>query len=537
MEVLQSEVIRQMIASASNHLQNNKKHINDLNIFPVPDGDTGTNMGMTFGAAAAETLEAPKNTGAGALLDILAKSSLRNARGNSGVILSQILRGMATAVHGHDTLGIQEIKAAAQMSRDTAYRAVMKPTEGTILTVVREIAEFAEKSAGKYQDTLEFMKAMTEAAAESLKRTPEILPVLKEAGVVDAGGMGIVALLEGAVFALLGKPVALTENAEPVSMPQKAVSTSAEEIKFQYCTEFLIHKNPERQATQFKAAIRSKGDCMLVIEEEEIVKVHIHTNHPGFVIEQALKLGELTNLKIDNMKYQHEEKVRTEEMAVEQRKKYGIVAVSAGKGLCEAFESIGVDMVVEGGQTMNPSTQDLLNAVQEIPADIIYLLPNNKNIILTAQQVGDLTDQEIRVIPTQNIPQGISAVLAFDEDVDAQENDDAMREASEAVQCGQVTFAARNSTVDGVKIRKNDIMGMVESSIRCVGKDLNAVTEDLVHEMINDESGVITLYYGEDVKREQAEELEKRLTEKYQYLDVSLIYGGQPVYYYFIAVE
>ncbi len=538
MERLQSEIIRQMIESASNHLQNQRKQINDLNVFPVPDGDTGTNMGMTFGAAASEALSCDAGAGADEILETLAKSSLRNARGNSGVILSQILRGLATGVHGKKELDVAAITAAAKNSRDTAYRAVMKPTEGTILTVVREIAEFAEKSSGKHKKPVKFLRAMLKAAQESLDRTPEILPVLKQAGVVDAGGKGIVTILEGAVLAAEGTPVALEQGAEQVaSAPKTAVGKTNEEIKFLYCTEFLIQKKPDRQATQFKAAIRPKGDCMLVIEDEEIVKVHIHTNHPGFVIEQALKLGELTNLKIDNMKYQHEEKVRTEDAPVVERKKYGTVAVSAGDGLSEVFRSIGADAVVEGGQTMNPSTQDLLDAVQEIPADTVFILPNNKNIILAAEQVDALTDQNVKVIPTKNIPQGISALLAFQEEAEPQENADAMADMASMVKCGQITFAARNSTVDGKKIKKNDIMGMIGSSIQCLGKDINEVAEELVHGMIDDESGVITVYYGADVKKEDAEALQEKLEETYEYLDVSLVYGGQPVYYYFIAVE
>ncbi len=538
MEVLNTKVIRQMIDSASNHLQNNRKPINDLNVFPVPDGDTGTNMGMTFGAAAAETLLSPKGTDAGQLLETLAKSSLRNARGNSGVILSQILRGLSTAVQGCKELSVDDIKAAAMSSRDTAYRAVMKPTEGTILTVVREIAEFAEASAGKYKKPIKFMQALLKAGKESLDRTPEILPVLKEAGVVDAGGMGIITLLEGAVLALEGKPVSsAVETNKPSKSPADVTTKTSADIKYLYCTEFLIQKTKDRQATQFRTAIQSKGDCMLVIEDDEIVKVHIHTNHPGFVIEQALKLGELTNIKIDNMKYQHEEAVRSEEDVVVERKKYGMVAVSAGDGLTEVFQSIGVDAIVEGGQTMNPSTQDLLDAVQNVPADVVYILPNNKNIILAAEQVNALTDQNVYVIPTKNIPQGVSAMLAFQEEVSPEENASAMEEMASMVQCGQITFAARNSTVDGLKIKKNDIMGMIGSSISCLGKDINQVAEELVHSMINDESGMITVYYGMDVKEEQAKELESILVKNYEYLDVSLVYGGQPVYYYMIAVE
>lgn len=538
MEVLTNKMIRQMIESASNHLQNNKKPINDLNVFPVPDGDTGTNMGMTFGAAAAETLLSPEEAGAGQLLETLAKSSLRNARGNSGVILSQILRGLASAVQGKQELGIEEIKSAAMMSRDTAYRAVMKPTEGTILTVVREIAEFAETNAAKHKKPVKFVQALLKAGKESLDRTPEILPVLKEAGVVDAGGMGIVTLLEGAVLALEGKPVKLSQGEESGAfVPQKETHKVNEDIKFLYCTEFLIQKTKDRQASQFKAAIQPKGDCMLVIEDDEIVKVHIHTNHPGFVIEQALKLGELTNLKIDNMKYQHEENVRSNDDVVVERKKYGTVAVSAGDGLTEVFKSIGVDDVVEGGQTMNPSTQDLLDAVQKIPADVVFILPNNKNIILAAEQVNALTDQDVRVIHTKNIPQGVSAMLAFQEEATPDENASMMEEMADMVQCGQITFAARNSTVDGLKIKKNDIMGMIGSSISCLGKDINQVAEELVNSMVNDECGMITIYYGADVKKEQAEALEKILAKSYEYLDVSLVYGGQPVYYYMIAVE
>ena len=539
MEVIHSEEIRQMIASASNHLQNNRKHINDLNVFPVPDGDTGTNMGMTFGAAAEEALSAQKDASAGEILDLLAKSSLRNARGNSGVILSQILRGLAAALHGHSQISSAEVAAAVCESRDTAYRAVMKPTEGTILTVVRQTAEFAQEQVQNYPDPVLFIHALLQAAKESLAQTPEILPVLKQAGVVDAGGMGVVVLLEGAAAALKGNPVALSSEAAAV-LPMSGQMTKIpdEEIKFLYCTEFLIHKTPERQTAQFHAAIRPKGDCMLVIEDEEIVKVHIHTNHPGFVIEQALKLGELTNLKIDNMKYQHEEKIGKMETQQEQPKKpVGFVAVSAGDGLDEVFRSVGIDVVVEGGQTMNPSTQDLLNAVHRTGAQTVYIFPNNKNIILAAEQVDELTQQKVIVIPTKNIPQGISAMLAFDEEAAVEDNKDAMLAVIDTVKCGQITFAARNSAVDGLEIRKGDIMGMLGGKIQKVGKDINAVTQELVHGMIDDESGVITIYYGKDIKKKTAEALEKALAEKYEYLDVSLIYGGQPVYYYFVAVE
>ncbi len=539
MEVIKNSELRLMIESAANHLQNNREYINDLNIFPVPDGDTGTNMGMTFTAASRTALESGKDANAGEILVSLAKASLRNARGNSGVILSQILRGLSTAVSDKSELKVVDIKNALCQSRDTAYRAVMKPTEGTILTVVRETAEFAEANYEEYTDVLNFTKALLDAAKASLDRTPEILPVLKQAGVVDAGGMGVVTLMEGAVRALCGDVVKADGGVAVQSTQVKRENIETEDIKFLYCTEFLINKTSDRQATPFKAAIESKGDCMLVIEDEEIVKVHIHTNHPGFVIEQALKLGELTNLKIDNMKYQHEEKISVdaEDAQPVEMKKYGFVAVSAGEGLDAVFKDVGADKIVSGGQTMNPSTEDLLNAVQEIPAETVFILPNNKNIILAAEQVNELTDRNVIVIPTKNIPQGISAMLSFDEDADAEENTDAMKEAMGLVKCGQITFAARDSVVDDLEIHKDDIMGMVGSSIEALGKDINEVAVELTEKMVDDESGVISIYYGTDAHKESAEKLEEILAEKYDDLDVSLIYGGQPVYYYFIAVE
>lgn len=539
MEVIKSNELRLMIESAANHLQNNRKYINDLNVFPVPDGDTGTNMGMTFSAAVNTALECEDGTSSGKILEVLAKASLRNARGNSGVILSQILRGLSSAVSDKTELDIIDIKTALCQSRDTAYRAVMKPTEGTILTVVRETAEFAEANYKNYTDVKDFAAALLDAARASLDRTPEILPVLKQAGVVDAGGMGVVTILEGALKALNGEFIQADGEAAVPAAQVKKEKLETEEIKFLYCTEFLINKTSDRQATQFKAAIASKGDCMLVIEDDEIVKVHIHTNHPGFVIEQALKLGELTNLKIDNMKYQHEERINTaaEEGEQTELKKYGFVAVSAGDGLDAVFTDVGADRIVSGGQTMNPSTEDLLNAVQEIPAETVFILPNNKNIILAAEQVNELTDRNVIVIPTKNIPQGISAMLAFDEGETVDANTEIMTEAMGLVKCGQITFAARDSFVDGLEIHKDDIMGMLGSSIASLGKDINAVAEELTEKMVDDECGVISIYYGADADKDAAEKLEEILADKYDDLDVSLIYGGQPVYYYFIAVE
>lgn len=551
MRTIDSSDVALMLESASNNLQNNKKAINDLNVFPVPDGDTGTNMGLTFGAAVQIALS-DKNASAGDMMGFLSKASLRNARGNSGVILSQILRGVSKALAGKTEFGVDDIKNAAAAGRDTAYRAVMKPTEGTILTVVREGAEFAEENADKFDDAYEFFSAYIQACRESLERTPEILPVLKQAGVVDAGGCGVVTILEGAEYALKnGKPIESADLAEVKSSAAASGSTDIDtaNIRFQYCTEFIIQKSSaDRQASQFKAAISPKGDCMLVIDDEDIVKVHIHTNHPGFVMEEALKLGQLINIKVDNMKYQHSENIRSaEEEKAEfdsetaqepvELKKYGVVAVSAGDGLTEVFKSVNVDKVVQGGQTMNPSTQDLLDAANSVHAEIIYILPNNKNIILAAEQVNDICDKKVIVIPTKNIPQGISAMLAFDPDADEGANTEAMTEMMNSVKCGQVTFAARDSAVGGLEIHKDDVMGMFGSEIAELGSDINDVSEKLAEKMIDEETALITIYYGADTDEQSAQKLADAISEKHSDIDVSVVKGGQPVYYYMIAAE
>lgn len=551
MRTIDSSDVALMLESASNNLQNNKKAINDLNVFPVPDGDTGTNMGLTFGAAVQVALS-DKNASAGDMMGFLSKASLRNARGNSGVILSQILRGVSKALAGKTEFGVDDIKNAAAAGRDTAYRAVMKPTEGTILTVVREGAEFAEENADKFDDASEFFSAYIQACRESLERTPEILPVLKQAGVVDAGGCGVVTILEGAEYALKnGKPIESADSAEVKSSAAASGSTDIDtaNIRFQYCTEFIIQKSSaDRQASQFKAAISPKGDCMLVIDDEDIVKVHIHTNHPGLVMEEALKLGQLINIKVDNMKYQHSENIRSaEEEKAEsdsetaqepvELKKYGVVAVSAGDGLTEVFKSVNVDKVVQGGQTMNPSTQDLLDAANSVHAEIIYILPNNKNIILAAEQVNDICDKKVIVIPTKNIPQGISAMLAFDPDADEGANTEAMTEMMNSVKCGQVTFAARDSAVGGLEIHKDDVMGMFGSEIAELGSDINDVSEKLAEKMIDEETALITIYYGADTDEQFAQKLADAISEKHSDIDVSVVKGGQPVYYYMIAAE
>lgn len=547
MNNLDTQKLRMMIESASAHLRNNRKLIDDLNVFPVPDGDTGTNMSLTFSGATEMTL-AEDFEHAGKLLSKLASAALRNARGNSGVILSQILRGFSKAVESKKTIGVSELKDAFCGAKTTAYRAVMKPTEGTILTVIRESAEFAEANFEKFFDITEFFRAVVDAGNLSLGRTPELLPALKKAGVVDAGGKGLITILEGMLIALeSGKTVEVEDTSFKAPSAAKTTKTDAD-IKFLYCTEFIINKPADRKAGPFQAAITDKGDCMLVIEDEDIVKVHIHTNHPGFVIEQALKLGELTNLKIDNMKYQHEENTlddlespanaeETKPESAKPTKKYGFAAVSAGEGLTEIFRELGADEIVEGGQTMNPSTQDLLSAVEKIPAEIVYILPNNKNIILAADQVDALTEKRVIVIPTVNIPQGISAMTAFDEGMSPEENAETMKEFADSVDCGQVTFAARDTNLDGVEIKLGDCLAVCGKDIAAVTATPEESVEALAEKMVNDESGVISLYYGEDTTEESANAIAGKLEEKYPDLDVSVIYGGQPVYFYIVSVE
>lgn len=546
---LDSKSLKLMIASASNQILNNVEKVNDMNVFPVPDGDTGTNMSMTFSAAAKSVVDLDNKKSPVEILEVLSKSALRNARGNSGVILSQILRGLWQGAEHAGELDVSGVKRSLCEARDTAYRAVMKPTEGTILTVIREIAEFAEAHFVEYDDVTLFLKAVLEAGKTSLAKTKEILPVLKQVGVVDAGGFGVIILLGGAVSALeSGKAAELEERGKAndkqiASQGIKSAEADTSEIKFRYCTEFLINKDSERSAARLMAAIKQKGDCMLVIDDDEIVKVHIHTNHPGFVLEQALKLGELINIKIDNMKYQHNEIVNgsheEDELSDDETelKKYGFVAVSSGDGLSQLFESLNCDKIVAGGQTMNPSTQDILDAVLDVRAENVFVLPNNKNIILAAEQVKELADVNVIVIPTKNMPQGIAAIAAFNEDADLDENISMMNESADLVKCGQVTYAVRDTQINGIDVENGDIMAVIGSDLSVVGSDVNEVAKELAEKLIDEDSGVISIYYGQDIEKEKAMELSDYFGNKYYDLDVNLNYGGQNVYYYIIAVE
>jgi len=534
-------LFRNAFINGANNLCNNKTNVDDLNVFPVPDGDTGTNMSLTISAASRDVLACDADS-VSVAADAAASASLRGARGNSGVILSQLLRGFSKGVAKKDTVSITDIAAAFKSASDTAYKAVMKPTEGTILTVARLTAEYAVEIASDEMDIVEFGEKIVAKANEALDLTPELLPVLKQAGVVDAGGKGLVVVLEGILEYLKGNTIEASEPQKAASSPQKNfMDIDTANIKFMYCTEFLIEKKSKNYSVQaFRAAIEPKGDCMLVIEDDDIVKVHIHTNRPGFVLEQAVKIGELTNLKIDNMKYQHNEiltEAEEEEKPSEPAKKYGFVSVAAGDGMKEIFENIGVDFVVSGGQSMNPSTDDILKAVEAVNAENVFVMPNNKNIILAAEQAVELASKNVIVIPTKTIPQGITAILTFDENSSAEDNAENMKEAIATVKTGQVTFAARTTDVDDMHITEGDIMGMVEGKIVELGKDPSAVALKIAEEMADDYSAVISIYYGEDVKETDAANLEADLRIKFPMCDVLLNKGGQPLYYYIISVE
>lgn len=544
-------MLKKVFLSGANNLENNKKMIDDLNVFPVPDGDTGTNMSMTV-SAAARRIPAVEENSASKVAECISSASLRGARGNSGVILSQLFRGFYKGLGNLDEVNTVQIAAAFKSANATAYKAVMKPTEGTILTVSRETAEYAVEIAPHTEDICEFARKVTEHAKETLDKTPEMLPVLKQAGVVDAGGMGLFTILNGCLSALEGNDIeALDKDEEYSGNAAVTDNIDTSDIKFMYCTEFIINKKSLNYSiASFRASIRDKGDCMLVIDDDDVVKVHIHTNHPGFVLEQAVKIGELESIKIDNMKIQHNEILpesgrKSAESAEEQTvskpsepvKKYGMVAVAAGDGMERIFLELGVDKMVEGGQSMNPSTEDILKAVESVPAETVFVFPNNKNIILAAEQVEELTEKSVVVIPTKTIPQGISALLSFDMDADTDANRDAMSEAISIVRTGSVTFAARDSEIDGISIKKDDIMGMEEGNITHTGDNPSDVVMELLADMADESVSMISLFYGSDVSGDDAAELERRVKAAYPKLDCMMHNGGQPLYYYIISIE
>ena len=549
-KTINAEMLSKMFLAGAGNIEAQKEYINELNVFPVPDGDTGTNMSLTIMAAAKE-VAALNNPDMETLAKAISSGSLRGARGNSGVILSQLFRGFTKAIRDTKEIDVLTLAAACEKAKETAYKAVMKPKEGTILTVARGIADKALELAETVDDLEEFIPQVIAHAEEVLAQTPEMLPVLKEAGVVDSGGQGLVEVLKGAYDAFLGKEIDYSKIAPSTSVNVTKVSADTNaEIKFGYCTEFIIMTEKaftDKDERDFKAYLESIGDSIVCVADDEIVKIHVHTNDPGLAIQKALTYGQLTKMKIDNMREEHEEKlIREAEKVAEQekekakaeQKEFGFIAVSIGEGLNEIFRELGVDYIIEGGQTMNPSTDDMLNAIDEVNAKHVYIFPNNKNITLAANQAKSLVkDKEVIVIPTKTVPQGITAIINFVPDMSAEENEEAMLEAIQYVKTGQVTYAVRDTRIDDKEIHKDDIMGIGDSGILSVGKDIAETTKEMLAELVDDESGMISIYYGADVSEEDAKKLTAEIEELYPDVDVDTHLGGQPIYYYVIAVE
>ncbi|MDD4688489.1 MAG: DAK2 domain-containing protein [Eubacteriales bacterium] len=543
MKLIDSALFRSMVISGAANLSNQRKLVDDLNVFPVPDGDTGTNMNMTF-SAAADALNKSDAATVTEIADIIANATIRGARGNSGVILSQLFRGISRSVKDKAEINAEDLANAFALGSATAYKAVMKPTEGTILTVSRESAEDAINVAKETDDVIAVMDALVKGAKVSLDNTPEVLPVLKQAGVVDSGGMGLYIIIEGFLLAMQGSPVVKLEQEAPQQSTSSAASAQAvistEDIQFAYCTEFLIN-NPKKKAKKCKEALSRLGDSLVFVEDEDIIKVHVHTNNPGFALQEALKIGEISNIKIENMKLQHSAILFEQEGAPAKEdiphKQFGIVSVATGEGIENLFTELGVDQLVAGGQSMNPGTDDILAACEKINADVIFVLPNNKNIIMAAQQAAEISQTEIIVIPTKSIPQGITAVLGFSPDISKEDNEASMLEMVASVKTCSVTFASRTTKFDDQDINEGDILGLTEGKLTIVGSDINVVAKDLVAENTPEDGQVITVYYGEDVTKEDAQALSDELEEIYGDCDVVCQYGGQPLYYYFIAIE
>ncbi len=551
-KTIDARILSRMFLAGAKNLEAKKEWINELNVFPVPDGDTGTNMTMTIMAAAAE-VGALGDTDMESLAKAISSGSLRGARGNSGVILSQLLRGFTKSVKKSQELDAQAIAAAMEKGVETAYKAVMKPKEGTILTVAKEAAARAVEIAETSEDLDAFFRDVIAHAEETLAKTPEMLPVLKEAGVVDSGGQGLLEVYHGAYDGFLGKKVDYTQfdRAKGPAVTKIDAQTEAE-IRFGYCTEFIILLNqpmPAETEHEFKKFLMSIGDSIVLVADEELVKVHVHTNHPGQAIEKALTFGALSRMKIDNMREEHQEKLikdaeklakeqEEKEVAAQPQKEVGFISVSAGSGMTDIFKELGVDYLIEGGQTMNPSTEDMLNAIAKVNAKTIYIFPNNKNIVLAANQARDLTeDKEIVVVPTKTVPQGITAMISYVPEKNSAENTEAMLQAIEHVKTGQVTYAVRDTRIDDKEIHEGDMMGIGDHGILAVGRNRLEVTEATVAEMVDDESEVISIYYGADTDKAEAEKLAAALEEAYPDCDVELNVGGQPIYYYIISVE
>lgn len=549
-KTINAEMLSKMFLAGAANIEAKKEFINELNVFPVPDGDTGTNMTLTIMAAAKE-VTALENVTMESLAKAISSGSLRGARGNSGVILSQLFRGFTKAIKGTKEIDVITLAGALEKAKETAYKAVMKPKEGTILTVAKGIADKALELAETVEDLEEFIPQVLEHAEYVLSKTPEMLPVLKEAGVVDSGGQGLLEVLKGAYDAFLGKEIDYSQitPSTSVNMTKISAETNAE-IKFGYCTEFIIMTEKEftdADEREFKAYLESIGDSIVCVADDEIVKIHVHTNDPGLAIQKALTYGQLSRMKIDNMREEHEEKLirDAEKVAKEQKakekaeqKEFGFIAVSIGDGLNDIFKELGVDYIIEGGQTMNPSTDDMLNAIDEVNAKHVFIFPNNKNITLAANQAKSLVeDKEVIVIPTKTVPQGITAIINFVPDLSAEENEEMMLEEIKRVKTGQVTYAVRDTSLDGKEIHTDDIMGIGDAGIISVGKEVEATTLEMLAELIDEESELISVYYGSDVSEDEASALTEKIEELYPDVDVDTHFGGQPIYYYVLAVE
>ena len=552
-------LLQKMFIAGAKNLESKKEWINDLNVFPVPDGDTGTNMTLTIMSAAKE-VSAIENPTMATLSKAISSGSLRGARGNSGVILSQLFRGFTKEISKLEVLDTESLAIATQRATETAYKAVMKPKEGTILTVAKAVSDKAAQVAFDTDNLEEAIEKVITHAEYVLSKTPEMLPVLKEAGVVDSGGQGLVVVLRGMLDALTGK-VTDFEITSPAKKPDSATKGTGAaienvDIKFGYCTEFIIMLDKEfdeKTEVEFKGFLSSIGDSIVCVALDDIVKVHVHTNHPGQAFEKALEYGQLTKMKVDNMREEHNQKVieksemqqamaqeakKKEEKKQEPLKDYGFITIAPGKGLSEIFKGLGIDEVIEGGQTMNPSTEDILEAADKINAKVIYVLPNNGNIILAAQQAASIIEgKKLIVIPSKTVPQGITAMINFEMTRNEQENTEAMTSSMATVKTGQVTYAVRDTSIDGKEIHKDDILGLADNGLAAVGKDINTTVLDMLATMIDEDSELVSVYFGEDITEEQASEVVDAIEEKFPDVDVELQEGSQPVYYYIVSVE
>ena len=560
-------LLQKAVLAAAKGLEAKKEWINELNVFPVPDGDTGTNMTMTIMAAARE-VAAIENPTMESIAKALSSGSLRGARGNSGVILSQLFRGFTKEIKESNEITVTTLANAFTRATETAYKAVMKPKEGTILTVAKGMAEKAVDLATQTDDVIDFLTQVIEEGDYVLSQTPEMLPVLKQAGVVDSGGQGLMQVMKGGLDGLLGKgipfdAVAPASGNEGSAKPKVAAGSddlSTSDIKYGYCTEFIVNVEKPydmEEEQKFKGYLESIGDCVVVVSDDDIIKVHVHTNHPGLAFEKGLTYGSLSRMKIDNMREEHHERLiqnasnvaqtpetpaeaKKEEAPAsnEPRKPYGFIAVSIGKGLGEIFKGIGADYLIEGGQTMNPSTEDMLNAIEKVNADVIYILPNNKNIILAAEQAKSLVeDKKIFVVPSKTVPQGIAALINFLPDLSPEENLENMTSEMGRIHTGQITYAVRNTNIDGMEIHEGDIMGIGDSGMLAVGQNVNETVLETLKRMVEDESELISVYFGEDVTEEDAEALVEKVQTAFPNCEVELNDGGQPIYYYLLSVE